>query len=130
MKCRCFALIFFALSFISCTSEPIGPSSSSGPVPGDYFLNQNYPNPFTDTTWIPYGVPSGSGYVELTIYDKYNNPVQTFARNYNFLPGTYTAVWDGRDSQYKNVPPGFYIVELYGAQPHIFISRITIIRIK
>jgi hypothetical protein len=130
MKCKCFALVLFTLSFISCRNEPIGPSSSSGPAPADYFLLQNYPNPFTDTTWIPYGVPSGSGYVELKIYDKYYNPVQTFARNGNFPPGIYTAVWDGRDSEYKKVPPGLYIAELYGAQPYIYISRITIVRIR
>ncbi len=130
MKSRCFVLVFFALSFVSCREGPIGPSSSNGPAPGDYFLYQNFPNPFTDTTWIPYGVPAGGGYVELTIYDKYFNAVQTLTRNDHAFSGTWNAVWDGRDSQYKKVPPGFYIVELYGSQPHIFISRITIVRIK
>lgn len=130
MKCRCFVLLFFAISFVSCREGPIGPSTSNGPAPGDYFLYQNFPNPFTDTTWIPYGVPAGGGYVELTIYDKYYNAVQTLARNYQHPSGAWNAVWNGRDSQYKRVPPGFYIVELYGSQPHIFISRITIVRIK
>lgn len=129
MSCRSVLVLFLVLSFASCKA-PIGPSTSNGPAPGDYFLNQNFPNPFTDTTRIPYGVPTGGGYVELTIYDKYRNVVQTLARNDHHPSGTWDAVWDGRDSDYRRVPPGFYIVELYGAQPHVFISRIIVVRIK
>lgn len=118
------------LAFFSCNPSPVGPLVSSGPAPGTFYLNQNYPNPFKDTTWVPYGVPLNGGFVSLKIFDKFYNPVRVLAYNGSHPSGPFNPIWDGRDADYKKVPPGIYIIELYGSSPNTFISRITAVKTK
>lgn len=129
MKINPLLLIFIALASFSCTMS-VGPLTSSGNVPPQFFLNQNYPNPFTDSTLVPYGVPANGGFVSLQIFDKYHNLVRVLAYNPSAPAGSFTEVWDGRDTEYEEVPPGIYIIELYGSSPNTFISRIAAVRIK
>jgi flagellar hook assembly protein FlgD len=114
-------------------SDTVGPVASSGNIPAQFFINQNFPNPFIDTTSITYGVPSTGGpteFVSVEIFDKYYNSVRTLAYNAHHPFGTFTVVWDGRDVEYKKVPPGIYIIEMYGSSPNTFISRIVAVRTK
>ena len=48
--------VFFLLACASLSCQDI-----TGPHPQYYELNQNWPNPFSDTTRIAYGVPSVGG---------------------------------------------------------------------
>ena len=130
MNTKSLFLFLLCLAFFSCTSPPVGPLVGSGPVPGTFFINQNYPNPFKDSTRIPYGVPNNGGYVALQIFDKYYTPVRVLALNYSHPAGSWETIWDGRDADYKKVPPGIYIIELYGSSPNTFISRITAVKTK
>ena len=133
MNLKLLITIFATTAFLSCIASPVGPVSSSGNAPPVFFLNQNYPNPFTDTTWVPYGVPPTGGsnpFVSLLVFDKYHNLVRTLAYNYHHPAGSFTLPWDGRGDDYYLVPPGIYVIELYGSSPTSFIARIAAIRTK
>ena len=132
MNLKVLFILFFSVLLFSCSPSTVGPVSSSGTIPPNFFIDQNYPNPFTDSTWIPYGVPSTGGqseFVSLLVFDRFNNPVRTLAYNPHHPFGSFTAIWDGRDDEYKRVPPGIYVIELYGSSPNTYISRISAVRI-
>ncbi|MGA7159900.1 MAG: FlgD immunoglobulin-like domain containing protein [Bacteroidota bacterium] len=126
---RLLFLSLLAFTLLSCTAS-VGPLTSFGNVPPQFFLDQNFPNPFTDSTSIPYGVPENGGFVTLQIFDKYHNLVRVLAYNVSAPPGSFTEVWDGRNTNYDEVPPGIYVVELYGSSPNTFISRIAAVKIR
>ncbi len=127
--------VFLLPAFLlSCRQSPVGPVAGNGNVPLNFFIHQNYPNPFRDTTWIEYGVPSAglnyTSFVSVLVFDKFHTPVRTLSYNHSHPAGTYTLIWDGRDDDYKKSPPGIYIIEMYGASPNTFISRIMAVRSK
>lgn len=131
MNLRTLCCAFLSLVFASCLNNTVGPVASSGTPPPQFFLNQNYPNPFTDSTWIVYGVPSTGGqnsFVSLIVFDKLHNTVRTLAFNQLHPAGIDTLAWDGRDENYKRVPAGIYVIELYGASPNVFLKRITAVK--
>jgi len=132
MNLKLLFILLFSAALFSCSQSPVGPVSSSGNIPPNFFIEQNYPNPFTDSTWILYGVPSTGGqneFVSLLVFDRFHNPVRTLAYNPHHPFGSFTVIWDGRDNDYKRVPPGIYVIELYGVSPNTYISRISAVRI-
>jgi len=103
-------LYILAFSFISCQEIVNTP-------PPTYVLKQNYPNPFTDTTRIIYGVPfvgaNATGpHVRLVIKDRFNYTEATLIETYNHPAGTDTVIWNGRGANYQKVPAGIYYIEL------------------
>jgi hypothetical protein len=133
MNIKLLFVLLFTTLFLSCSSNTVGPVSSSGTIPPNFFIDQNYPNPFTDSTWVTYGVPGTGGggqFVSLLIFDRFHNLVRTLADNNHHPPGSFTEVWDGRDVDYKRVPSGIYVIELYGSSPNTYISRITAVRTR
>ena len=103
-------LCIAALSFISCQGINNTP-------PPSYDLKQNYPNPFTDSTWIIYGVPSAGKnaagpWVRIVIKDRFNQTEATLVDTYNHPAGYDTVVWNGRGANYQKVPAGIYYIEL------------------
>jgi hypothetical protein len=116
---------------ISCKVATTGPQVGSGIVPPAFFLNQNYPNPFTDTTKIEYGVPFTGGsnsFVTVVVYDLFRKDMRTLVNNFSYPPGTYSTKWDGLDNRGIAVPSGLYIIEMRGYTPQTTILRITAIR--
>jgi hypothetical protein len=100
------------LFFISCKDQAI-----DNTPPPSYVLKQNYPNPFTDTTWIIYGVPfagtNATGpWVRLVIKDRFNNTEATLVDTHNHPAGDFTVVWTGRGANYQKVSAGIYYIEL------------------
>ena len=71
-----------------------------------YFLAQNYPNPFSRSTIIRYGV-ARTGHVELKIYDISGRLIKTLI-NATQKPGVYITKWDGSDDRLKKVASGVY----------------------
>ncbi len=95
-----------------------------GIVPATYQLQQNYPNPFQDTTRIDYGIPgSGTSHIQLIVYDVNKAEVKTLVNNIFHAPGSFSVVWDGRDDSYARVPKGLYLVELSGPTDDYSESR-------
>ena len=123
-------IFLMLLVLVSCT--PItGPQAGNGTIPPAFFLNQNYPNPFTDTTNIDYGVPLTGGsnsLVTIVVYDLFRKDMRTLVNNSSNPPGTYTTKWDGLDSKGIAVPSGLYIIEMRGYTPQTTILRITAIK--
>ncbi len=124
----CVIVIIF--TFVSCELVT-GPQTGNGTIPPVFFLNQNYPNPFKDTTTIKYGVPSTGGsnsLVTIIVYDLFRNEMRSLVYNSSNPPGTYTTLWDGLDDKGMSVPSGLYIIEMQGYTPQTTILRITAIK--
>jgi hypothetical protein len=79
-------------------------------IPTEYQLSQNYPNPFNPTTTIQYGLPMAAN-VTLKIYNILGQEVRTLL-NEQRAPGTFQAVWDGRNSLGQQVSTGVYFYSL------------------
>jgi hypothetical protein len=119
------------LALISCKESTTGPQVGNGTIPPAFFLNQNFPNPFRDTTNIEYGVPPTGGsnsLVTIIVYDLFRKDMRTLVNNSSNPPGTYTTKWDGLDYKGIVVPSGLYIIEMRGYTPQSTILRITAIK--
>lgn len=79
-------------------------------------LMQNFPNPFTVTTTIPFSVPGRSiseekASISVDIYDVSGRLVRELVRE-KMLPGAYQVVWDGKTIDGKDVPSAIYLCRL------------------
>jgi hypothetical protein len=82
--------------------NPTGVKETAGPVPGEYSLAQNYPNPFSTagrsrlagnpTTQIVYSVPR-NGHVSLKVYNSFGQEVATIFDGVQNA-GNYVATFD------------------------------------
>jgi hypothetical protein len=63
-------------------------------TPGNLYLQQNYPNPFTSATTIKFKVTK-SGFVSLKVFNEMGRQVSTLV-NKKLAPGVYEVVFDGR----------------------------------
>ncbi|MFQ6091411.1 MAG: dockerin type I domain-containing protein [bacterium] len=102
-------------------------------VPTIYTLQQNYPNPFNPNTDIRYQIPNirskprpetgtGSGMSEsrskmlihttLKIYNILGQEVRTLVDEFKDA-GYYTVIWEGRDSDGREVGSGVYIHRIH-----------------
>lgn len=74
--------------------------------PKQFKIYQNYPNPFNPTTKIKYVVDK-HGFVKLFIFNTLGQIIRTLIFNFH-SPGTYTAIWDGKNDLGKEVSCGTY----------------------
>jgi len=77
----------------------------SAELPVKFTLEQNFPNPFNQTTLIQYSLPN-SGNVSLTIYDLFGRTVKTLVNGFH-SPGKYQVKWTGEE-----ISSGMYFYEL------------------
>jgi len=75
-----------------------------------FALRGNYPNPFNPTTTIRFSIPNDSR-VNLSIYNIRGQRVTTLV-NENLGRGYHTAVWNGQDSNNRQVSSGVYFYRL------------------
>lgn len=103
-------------------SIPIGIKILNEKIPGQFYLYQNFPNPFNPNTKIRFAIPlsrwvdakGGRGVsVRLIIYNILGSEI-TVLVNESISPGTYEVEWDG-----TNYPSGVYFYKLVvsGAEP-------------
>jgi len=80
---------------------------------GSYELSigQNFPNPFTDTTTIPFNIKS-SGIVSLIIYNIRGREVRRLINQKTLSFGDHSIEWDGRDMYGRKVAPGAYLCRI------------------
>lgn len=103
--------IFFDISNVNfALSNLVSVNSIDTEVPVDFFLAQNFPNPFNPETIINYSVPELSK-VKLTIYDALGKEVNTLL-NTSQNAGQYKINWDGKDFLGIDVPSGVYFYNL------------------
>jgi hypothetical protein len=116
----------------SCKETVVGPQASTVTAPPAYYLKQNYPNPFIDTTTIEYGVPLTGGsysFVSIIVYDRYRQQIRILVNNGSHSPGSgFLTKWDGKNSKGVTVASGLYIIEMLGYTPQTTILQITAIK--
>jgi len=110
--CLLFVVLLFSLLFISCANQEV-----IGIPPETYVLQQNYPNPFTDTTRIIYGVPyvgegNSAPWVRLVIYDRFLQRQVILVDDPTHPAKTDTVLWTGYGTNGAKVSPGLYYIEL------------------
>ena len=82
----------------------------NSPLPTQFALHQNSPNPFNPVTTIAYDIPEPT-YVEIVIYDLLGGKVRTLVSK-EMSPGFHSAVWNGKDDKGRLVASGMFIVRM------------------
>jgi len=80
------------------------------PIPDDFALHHNYPNPFNPVTTIMYDLPEDSE-VHLTVYDLLGRPVRTLV-NSTEKAGYKVITWDARNDRGHLSAAGIYFYQL------------------
>lgn len=80
------------------------------PLPDEYTLHQNMPNPFNPSTTIGYQLPE-AGMVRLAIYNLLGQEVRTLVDERKDA-GSFTAAWDGADALGRRVASGVYLYRI------------------
>jgi len=80
------------------------------PLPTQFALQSNYPNPFNPSTTVPYQL-SGQEDVVLSVWNAVGQQVRTLV-SASQVPGHYTVTWDGRDDVGRSLADGVYFVRL------------------
>jgi len=94
-------------------------------IPTEYYLDQNFPNPFNSQTIIQYGVPEkATG--RITIYNILGQRVKTFELG-EMAPGRYRIQWDGRNNYGVSIASGVYI---YRFESKKFMSAKKLLLLK
>lgn len=85
-------------------------NSNDNNLPAKFELGQNYPNPFSNKTEIPYKLKSQSD-VQVTIYDILGRVVKKFSAAVQ-SSGLHSVVWDGRNGSGVLASPGVYLYRI------------------
>jgi glucuronoarabinoxylan endo-1,4-beta-xylanase len=79
-------------------------------LPAKFALEQNYPNPFSTSTVVPFELKEQSN-VQVTIYDILGKVVRRIVAGSQSL-GQHSVLWDGRNSLGQRVANGIYFYRL------------------
>ena len=79
-------------------------------TPTDYFLSQNFPNPFNPMTTVRYELPEDS-FVDVTVYDMLGNAVNNLVNTYQ-SSGYKSIQWDATNNQGEPVSAGVYLYSI------------------
>ena len=93
--------------------------------PDTFVLKQNYPNPFNPSTTIEFELGAGDN-VDLSIYDINGRKISTLAQGY-YNSGTYSYVWDGKDSNGSLASSGIYLYTLISSD-QIITNRMLLLK--
>lgn len=80
-------------------------------IPDVFALEQNYPNPFTYTTSIRYGLASPAT-VSIVVFDVLGRVVADLVNSESQESGYHTATWNGRTASGLFAPSGLYVYQL------------------
>jgi hypothetical protein len=84
--------------------------SHGPPSPENYYLSENYPNPFNSETIIHYQLPV-RGRVVLKLFNILGREIFTLVDTYND-PGNYWIHWDGRNRFGTEMSSGIYLFQI------------------
>jgi xylan 1,4-beta-xylosidase len=99
---------------------------STSQIPKNFVLEQNYPNPFKQTTTISYQLPA-NGKVTLKIFDKLGREIKKLVDEYQ-TAGLKSAEWDGTDSKGAKVPSGTYFYQITGENGDTGTKKMTFLK--
>ncbi|MEO0080005.1 MAG: FlgD immunoglobulin-like domain containing protein [candidate division WOR-3 bacterium] len=101
----------------------IGIESADSQPPG--FCLQAFPNPFRSLTAVSFTL-GAERQALLSIYDLAGRVVKTLSAS-SMNPGVQRIIWDGRDGQGRQLPPGIYLCRLvagsWAAQERLVRAR-------
>ncbi|MCK6561945.1 T9SS type A sorting domain-containing protein, partial [bacterium] len=80
------------------------------PIPEQYGLSQDYPNPFNPETTIEYQVPQ-AGRVSLKVYNLLGHEIRTLV-DQDMPAGYHRVKWDGRSESGQKLESGVYLYRL------------------
>lgn len=92
---------------INGVAEVLKTVEASIPVPKEYALFNNYPNPFNPATHIKFQLPEYQS-VKLAIYDMKGRLVSTLLNNVVYDAGEHVVTWDATDNLGRRVASGMY----------------------
>jgi len=95
------------------------------PIPKEFALGHNYPNPFNPGTDIRYQLPKPA-HVTLTVYNLLGHEIRTLVDEQK-PAGYFTAHWDGKDNHGQEVPSGVYIYRIH-AGSFVDIKKMLLLR--
>lgn len=79
-------------------------------IPKNIELGQNYPNPFSVETVVPYKLNNQADII-INIYNILGEKVKTFKLGLQ-INGIHAVIWDGRNNFGNKVAPGIYLYQL------------------
>ena len=80
------------------------------PIPNDFSLQQNFPNPFNPSTEIRFDLPE-EGQVELSVFNMQGQKVRTLESG-NKAPGYHSIIWNGTNDNGSKVSTGMYFYSI------------------
>ena len=80
-------------------------------VPTEFGIAQNFPNPFQQSTTVPYQLPQ-SEFVSVAVYDMLGRRVAALMQSEEHKAGRHVVVWDGRNDAGQTVASGLYFVHI------------------
>ncbi len=83
------------------------------PIPKEFKISQNFPNPFNQNTTIKFQLPA-TDRLSVTIFDIQGRKVKTLVKNKPYQSGYYSLRWDGKNSDGQNVASGLYFLHFKG----------------
>jgi hypothetical protein len=81
------------------------------PLPSEFALHANVPNPFNPVTTIRYEIPVSGADVSITIYDVAGRLVRELVNGHRDA-GTWSAQWNGDDDRGRRVASGVYFYRM------------------
>ncbi|MCD6377130.1 MAG: choice-of-anchor D domain-containing protein, partial [Caldisericaceae bacterium] len=83
------------------------------PVPKEFKVGQNFPNPFNLSTTVKFQLPEADR-LSVTIFDIQGRKVTTLVNNAPYQAGYYSLHWNGTNANGQIVASGLYILRLKG----------------
>jgi len=99
--------------------------SAAVEIPKNFYLSQNFPNPFNSTTVVRFGVPEFTG-VMVAIFNLQGQKVRDLVDE-NFQSGSYQIQWNGKDAQNADLASGTYFIRMTAGKS-IFVKRILLLK--
>ncbi len=100
----------FMIDNLRFDSDNAVPTVDNEVIPVVSSLEQNYPNPFNPETTISFDVPQANN-VSIDVYNIKGQKVKTLV-NENMQAGRHSVVWNGKDSNNKQVASGVYFYKM------------------
>lgn len=79
-------------------------------IPLQYYLEQNFPNPFNPSTTIQYSLPDQER-VKLNVYNVLGQLVKTLVDSFQSA-GFHSVIWDGSNNNGQKVSSGIYFYKI------------------
>ena len=92
----------------------LGVKRAPGIQPRGFVLSQNYPNPFNPSTVVQFSTGHAAR-IRLIVCDLLGRQVSHLVDE-NYLPGEYSARWDGRNDDGDQMPSGIYYLRMTASQ--------------